>query len=104
MPRLPDRSTMLKIGSALCLLCLGVGGVFFVIAPYQASRLRADIVSRLYARGEEPLVLATAAEDGAYYKLGSVLRQHLDAFRSHKLDVLATRGSVENLVLLHDGT
>lgn len=94
---------MIKVCSAAILLVIAAGGVFFVLAPYQASRLRADILGRLHASGEDPLVLLTAAEDGAYYQLGTVLRQHLDAFHSYKLDVQATQGSVENLTLLHEG-
>lgn len=94
----------MKACSALALVCIAGGGVFFVLAPYQASRMRADIISRLHTRGEAPLVLATAAEDGAYFKLGGVLRQHLDAYHSYKLDVKATLGSIENLRMLQDGS
>jgi len=103
MARIPNRRTILKVCSASVLLFIAAGGVFFVFAPYQASRLRADIVGRFYTSGEDPLVLATAAEDGSYFKLGGVLRQHLDAYHSYKLDVQATRGSLENLQMLHDG-
>lgn len=104
MARIPDRRTFLKACSALLILVVAGGGIFFVLAPYQASRLRADMVSRLHTRGEAPLVLATAAEDGAYFKLGNVLRQHLDAAHSYALDVRPTLGSVENLRLLQEET
>ena len=104
MARIPNRRTLLKVCSAAVLLSIAGGGVFFIFAPYQASRMRADIMGRFHASGEDPLVLATAAEDGAYFKLGGILRQHLDAYHSYALDVRATRGSVENLQMLHDGT
>lgn len=99
----PDRRILLNVFTAAALLSVAAGGLFFIFAPYQASRIRADIADRLQARGEAPLVLATAEENSAYFKLGGVLRQHMDAFHSYKLDVKATRGSVENLSLLKDG-
>lgn len=99
----PERRTLLNLATAAVLLTVATGGVFFVVAPYQASRMRAEFADRFYARGESPLVLATAEEGGAFHALGGVLRQHLDAFHSYDLDVRATRGSVENLNLLHEG-
>lgn len=87
----------------MVLLSIVAGGVFFVVAPYKANRLRADFLGWLHARGEAPLVLATGAKDGAYYAIGDVLRQHLDAYRSYKLELQPTGGSLENLTLLHEG-
>lgn len=84
-------------------MSVACGGVFFIFAPYQASRIRADLADRFHTRGDDPLVLATAEEGGAYHKLGGILRQHLDAYHSYALDVKATHGSVENLGLLKDG-
>ena len=104
MSRVPDRKTILKFGSVALAILLAAGGVFFVMAPYQASRARAAVADWLYLRGGNPLVLATAGQDGAYYALGENLRLHLDAARSFSIDVMPTRGSVENLALLKDGT
>ncbi len=104
MAWLPDRRILLNIFTAAMLLSVACGGVFFVFAPYQASRIRADLSDRLHVRGEAPLVLATAEEGGAYHKLGGVLRQHLDAFHSYVLEVKTTQGSVENLGLLKDAS
>lgn len=103
MFRIPDRKTILRILSLSPLLLCAGAGVFLVIAPYQASRVRADLADWIYARGEDPLVLATASEDGAYYALGNLLRQYLDASRSYQVEVKATRGSVENIALLREG-
>ena len=104
MSRVPERKTILKILSISLLLLIAGGGVFFVLAPYQASRIRADLTNRYYSRADAPLVLATAAEGGAYYALGNHLRLQLDASQSYRMDVRATRGSIENLALLQDGT
>lgn len=103
MAWIPDRRTLLNVFTAAALVSVASGGVFFILAPYQANRIRADFADRFHARGQEPLVLATAEEDGAYHKLGGVLRQHLDAYHSYTLDVKATGGSQENLGLLKDG-
>jgi len=103
MSRIPERKTLLKIASACLLLMLAAGGVFFVLAPYQASRVTAHLSNRYFASGEKPLVLATAAEEGAYFELGHQLRMHLDASQSYQLEVQATRGSMENLTLLKEG-
>lgn len=103
MARIPERTTVLKFLSIGLLLLLAGGGVFFVLAPYQASRLRADLADWIHARGGAPLVLATAAEGGAYYALGDQLRLHLDATRSYKIEVKATQGSMANLAMLREG-
>jgi uncharacterized protein len=103
MARVPDRKTILKALSIALVLAIAAGGVFFVLAPYQASRIRAALANQLYARGETPLVLATAAEDGAYYALGSYLQLHLNAANSYTLDVQSTPGSVANLQMLESG-
>ena len=103
MAWIPDRRTLLNVFTAAALLSVACGGVFFIFAPYQASRIRSDIADRFHVRGEDPLVLATAEESGAYFKLGGVLRQHLDAYHSYALEVKATHGSLENLGLLKDG-
>ena len=51
----PDRRTLLNVFTVAALLSVAGGGVFFIFAPYQANRIRADIADRFHARGEAPL-------------------------------------------------
>jgi len=100
MSQIPERKTVVKALTAGLLLLLAGAGTFFVLAPYQASRIWADLADWFYARGEDPLVLATAGEGGAYHMLGTQLGLHLDVSRSYRLDVRPTRGSLDNLAML----
>lgn len=52
---------------------------------------------------QEAIRIATAGSEGAYYRLGELLKERIEATTPYSFEVLVTDGSIENVNLLMNG-
>jgi TRAP transporter TAXI family solute receptor len=93
---------VLKAAAIVGVVILLLYILLLVFAPHQLERLGAFLRNKLGPSGKRAIVVATAGENGHYYRLGNLLKEEMKIQCGQNVEAIITGGSLNNIQLLRN--